>query len=81
MKSEVGAYEAKTRLPELLRQVRAGRRYTITHRGKAIAELRPAAPVPTLAAAAAIDRYLEFKRTHPVKGRVNLEALMAEGRE
>lgn len=37
----VGAYEAKTKLPELLRGVQAGKRYTITHRGEPIAELVP----------------------------------------
>jgi hypothetical protein len=29
MKIEIGAYEAKTKLPELLRQVQAGKRFTI----------------------------------------------------
>ena len=33
MKIEVGAYEAKTKLPELLRGVQAGKQYTITNRG------------------------------------------------
>ena len=42
MKIEVGAYEAKTKLPELLRGVQSGKRYTITHRGEAIADLVPA---------------------------------------
>ena len=39
MKTEIGAYEAKTRLPELLRAVKAGKRFTITNRGQAIADL------------------------------------------
>lgn len=34
---EVGSYEAKTKLPELLRGVQAGHRYTITLRGQPIA--------------------------------------------
>lgn len=38
MGSEIGAYEAKTTLPELLRQVQTGKRFTITHRGKPVAE-------------------------------------------
>ena len=38
---EIGAFEAKTRLSELLEQVRRGRVYRITRRGKPIAELRP----------------------------------------
>ena len=41
MKTEIGAYDAKTRLPELLRQVKAGKRFTITNRGEAIADLVP----------------------------------------
>jgi len=41
MYPEIGAYDAKTKLPELLREVRAGYRFTITHRGKAVAALVP----------------------------------------
>ena len=33
----IGSYEAKTRLPELLRQVERGERFTITGRGLPIA--------------------------------------------
>ena len=43
MKTEIGAYEAKTKLPELLRQVKAGKQFTITNRGEAIADLLTAA--------------------------------------
>ena len=39
MKIEIGSYEAKTKLPELLRQVKAGKSFTITNRGEAIADL------------------------------------------
>jgi prevent-host-death family protein len=38
---EVGAFEAKTRLSELLEQVRKGAVFFITKRGHPIAELRP----------------------------------------
>lgn len=41
MKTEIGAYEAKTKLPELLRQVQAGKQFTITKRGQPIADLVP----------------------------------------
>jgi prevent-host-death family protein len=40
---EVGAFEAKTHLSELLAAVEAGERIVITRRGRAIAELRPIA--------------------------------------
>jgi prevent-host-death family protein len=44
MKSQViGAFEAKTRLSELLDRVDKGQVYVITKRGRPIAELRPAA--------------------------------------
>ena len=38
---EIGAFEAKTRLSELLDRVREGRVYRITKRGRPVAELRP----------------------------------------
>ena len=45
MKTEtIGAFEAKTRLSELLEQVRKGRVYYISKRGRPIAELRPLTP-------------------------------------
>ena len=42
MNIKVGSYEAKTKLPELLRGVQEGNHYTITLRGEAVAELVPA---------------------------------------
>lgn len=41
---EIGAFAAKTRLSELLENVRLGRTYRITRRGRPIAELRPVPP-------------------------------------
>lgn len=38
---EIGAFEAKTRLSELLARVQRGQVYRITKRGKPVAELRP----------------------------------------
>lgn len=45
--SEIGAYDAKTRLPELLRKVQLGEEYLITNRGRPVARLIPAVPVTT----------------------------------
>jgi prevent-host-death family protein len=39
---KVGAFEAKTKLAELLDKVEAGETVTITRRGKAVAKLVPA---------------------------------------
>ena len=38
---EIGAFEAKTRLSELLDRVQRGQVYRITKRGRPVAELRP----------------------------------------
>lgn len=40
----VGAFDAKTRLSELLQEVARGRSFVITRRGRPVAELRPLAP-------------------------------------
>lgn len=81
MKKEIGAFEAKTKLPALLRQVQAGKRFTITNRGKPIAELVPCASAPEQNAAAAIERFLAFKKANPVLQRVDVKSLIEEGRE
>jgi prevent-host-death family protein len=39
--TQIGAFEAKTRLSELLRKVERGERFTITHRGRPVAQLTP----------------------------------------
>ena len=81
MKIKIGAYEAKTKLPELLRQVRAGKRFTITNRGKAIADLVPSEGAPVKNATAAIERFLAFKRHNPIRGKVDIKALIKAGRD
>jgi prevent-host-death family protein len=39
--NSIGAFDAKTHLSELLSKVQRGQSYTITRRGKPVAELRP----------------------------------------
>jgi prevent-host-death family protein len=41
MTEYIGSYEAKTKLPEILRRVEAGENFTITNHGKAIADVIP----------------------------------------
>ena len=81
MKIEIGSYEAKTKLPELLRQVQAGKSFTITNRGKAVADLVPSGGERSKERAAAVERMQEFIRTWGrVKG-VNIKELIEEGRD
>jgi len=83
MKTEVGAYDAKTRLPELLREVKAGKRFTITIRGEAIADLVPSEAARAADARAAIEKFQAFLRENPVKvlRKISLKRLIEEGRE
>ena len=67
MKTEIGAAEAKTKLPELRRQVQAGKQFTITNRGKAVADLVPSLAERPKDAAAAVDRFLAFTSSHRVR--------------
>lgn len=78
---EIGAYEAKTRLPELLRQVKAGRSFTITNRGEPVADLVPSDSARVRDHRAVIERFQSFIRANPVRGHVNVRELIEEGRE
>jgi len=79
MKIEIGSYEAKTKLPELLRQVKTGKSFTITNRGEAIADLVPSAGVRVKDKVAAVARLKAFMRADPVR-EVDIKALIEEGR-
>jgi prevent-host-death family protein len=81
VKTAVGIYEAKTRLAALLRQVAAGKRFTITNRGKAVAELGPPTALKKPDAKAAIDAFQAFRKANPVSQKVNIRELVEEGRE
>lgn len=86
MNIEVGSYEAKTKLPELLRGIQTGNRYTITLRGEAVAELVPAESSKRSDTVAAVDEMLSFMRDHSSTQQsaistVNLKSLIDEGRE
>lgn len=85
-KLEVGAYEAKTHLPELLRKVKAGQCFTITQRGQAVADLVPTGAGGVAAGSAAAQRMQVFMVTARTAARVgapvvDVKAMMAEGRD
>lgn len=79
MKQKVGSYEAKTKLPAMLRGVQEGKRYTITLRGEPIADLVPAEGNKNAGAAEAVERMRQFMRAAPAAG-VSIRALIDEGR-
>ena len=79
MNLEIGSYEAKTKLPELLRGVQAGKRYT-TLRGEPVADLIPAEGAKQADAAAAVDAMRKFMRVAPAVEGIDRKALINEGR-
>ena len=79
MSTEVGAYEAKTKLPEILRRVEAGERFTITNRGTPVAEIGPPSTRSGASVKSAIERMKAFKRIKGVSG-AQLRELIEAGR-
>ena len=79
MKIAIGSYEAKTKLPELLRQVKTGKSFTITNRGEAVADLVPSTSGRTKDTVAAVEKLKAFMLANPVRG-VNIKKLIEEGR-
>ncbi len=77
--SEIGAYEAKTRLSELLEDVRKGARYVITRHGQPIAELRPVGWGASAERLAALERIAEYQQAHD-SGPISTRELVEEGR-
>ena len=78
MKIAIGWHEAKIKLPELLRQVKAGKSFTITNRGEAIADLVPSAEVKAKSNVAAAEKLKAFMLADPVRG-VNIKKLIEKG--
>ncbi len=80
-KPSIGAFEAKSRLPAYLRSVAAGERFTITQRGKPVAELVPVGATQERKHHDAARRMLAFARRQlPPKAKVDIKALIQDGR-
>jgi prevent-host-death family protein len=80
MMQTVGAYEAKTHLPELLNRVAKGETITITKHGKPVAQLIPAQEgKPDVRQV--VDEMLEFRdKANVTLGGVTIRELIEEGR-
>ena len=77
--SEVGAFEAKTHLPQLLKRVQQGERFVITRHKQPVAELIPFRRRDTDRIRASIDGLKEFQRTHSLGG-LSVREMIEEGR-
>lgn len=76
---EMGSYEAKTRLPELLRRASQGESFTITVHGRAVADIVPSGRVQRDRAATAIASLLA--RVKATVSDADLQALKGIGRK
>lgn len=65
---EIGAYQAKTHLPELLERVQNGERFVITKHGRPVAELGPVAERDATRIQRAIDDLRANRRTLARRG-------------
>ncbi|TAL56929.1 type II toxin-antitoxin system Phd/YefM family antitoxin [Pandoraea sp.] len=79
MYTEIGSFDAKARLSELLREVRHGQRYTITSRGQPVADLIPSESATQLDVKTAIEAMRSMRRVHDVPAET-LREWIAEGR-
>ena len=61
MLQEIGSYDAKTRLPEILRLVQKGQSFTITNHGKPVADIVPSRAINHERTLEAIKDILEIE--------------------
>jgi prevent-host-death family protein len=77
----VGIYEAKARLSELLQRVRSGNEVVITSHGKPVARLIPADPSAIPDRPKAVRKIRALRRRLNVRIRGSIRALVEEGRD
>ena len=77
---QIGAFEAKNRLSELLRRAESGEEIAITNRGRVVARLvPPESEVPADQVRAAITR-IRARRKGVTLGGLSVKELIEEGR-
>jgi len=76
----VGAYEAKTHLPQLLEEVAKGERISITRHGVPVATLLPADAAKHKPIREVIDQIKQFRRGHSLGG-LSIRDMIEEGRK
>jgi prevent-host-death family protein len=80
---EIGAFEAKTHLSQLLDRVERGEEFTITRRGKPVARLvatEPRKPRSEEEVARIMQSFLELQRNNRLDG-LSIRDLINEGRK
>lgn len=78
--ADVGAYEAKTHLPALLRRVEGGERITITRHGVPVAELVPPGSPGAVGRKRALEELRNFGGGRTLGPELTVRDLIDEGR-
>ncbi len=76
---EIGAYDAKTHLPALLKRVSNGERITITKHGTPVAHLVPAGKSASVSSQQVILDLRAFRKGRKL-GKLSIQAMRKEGR-
>jgi prevent-host-death family protein len=77
---KVGAYEAKTHLPRLLKLVAGGEKVIITKHGVPVATLQAPDSARSIPARDVIKQIREFRSKHSLNG-LNLKEMIEKGRK
>ena len=77
---KVGAYEAKTHLPRLLKLVAGGEKVIITKHGVPVATLQAPDSARSIPASEVIKQIREFRSKHSLNG-LDLKEMIDEGRK
>lgn len=78
---EIGAFEAKNRLSELLRLAEAGEEIAITNRGRVVARLVPPGPALDVDEARAAAARIQARRKGITLGELTIRELIEAGRQ
>ena len=79
--TDIGIFEAKARLSELLRRAQGGESFRITQRGVPVAELIPIGSAARMSAQEAAAKLRAFMKKQPAIKNLDTKALVEEGRK
>ena len=78
---DIGIFDAKTRLSELLRRTQTRESFRITQRGMPVAELVPIGLSRRMSTQEAAAQLCEFMKQQPKIAELNIKALVDEGQK
>lgn len=79
MGQRIGAYEAKTKLSALLREVKAGKSFTLTNNGEVVADLVPSSSSKHVQRSDAVEKMKAFVAKNEAIS-LDIQSLINEGR-